>query len=387
MLSLLVGWEVWGSVLRDTPVLRSLHLHRFIVGAHFFGIFLIGIGAGALIRILSLRTSLAVLSVYFMILMLRPAIAERMAMYENAHSWRKNAGVWLESGPQFEQALKLIDTLPRGWVYSGARQTWQDRIMQANYIPPHYFVLARGLNSLGGMLYHAFSLAGDTMFEFSPTRPALYELFGVGSVISPRDWVGPPILSKHGDFGPVSVWTRNPNRLVIGERSFSVCGDLKDAGGFMQRWTASDNIERRQFGQILIGGCSAHPSASGLRNFTGPAPRKQELSGAATLQPVGSVTSEEPWLPWRIEGTVSMQQPGLIVGGTGFHPSWTAKIDGSEATPIWVTPGFLALEVPSGTHRVEFEYVGSRLKVLLFFMALTTLFGSAIWPVLSRRRR
>jgi len=386
MLSLLMGWEVWGSLLRDTPVLRSLHLHRFIVGAHLFGIFLVDIGAGALIRIVSLRTPLAVLSTYLVVVLLRPAFLERMTMYGNAHAWRGNAGVWQESEPEFEKALKFIETLPRGWVYSGAKQTWQDRILQANYIAPHYFVLAHGFNSLGGMLYHAFSLAGDTMFEFSPTRPALYELFGVGSVISPRDWVGPSILSKHGDFGPVSVWTRTPNRLLVGERSFFLCGDLKNAGGFMQRWTASESVERRQFGQILAGGCDAYPTLSPLRNFTGQPPIKLGSGSEPGTQPAGFVTSEEPWLPWSIKGVVSMQRPGIVIGGTGFHPSWSARVNGNEAKPIWVTPGFLAVELPSGTHHVEFEYKGSRLKVFLFIMALATLLAASIQPWLRNQR-
>ena len=69
-----------------------------------------------------------------------------------------------------------------------------------------------------------------------------------------------------------------------------------------------------------------------------------------------------------------------------FHPRWTATVDGQAVAPVLVAPGFLAVNVPAGTHAVELRYRAISGWETAGWMALGAL-GLAVLALLDRRRR
>ncbi|RIL02031.1 MAG: hypothetical protein DCC75_13410, partial [Proteobacteria bacterium] len=69
-------------------------------------------------------------------------------------------------------------------------------------------------------------------------------------------------------------------------------------------------------------------------------------------------------------GKVYLNRPALVILKTNYHPNWRAWINEAPADVLRVTPGFAAIECPSGEHGVTFRYEGSQAKGILFVIGL-----------------
>jgi uncharacterized membrane protein YfhO len=68
-----------------------------------------------------------------------------------------------------------------------------------------------------------------------------------------------------------------------------------------------------------------------------------------------------------------------------YHPNWHVKVDGMEVEKFAVFPFYLAAQVSSGKHIVEFWYEPNGLKVfLLFITPLILIIASVIYIKLRR---
>jgi hypothetical protein len=379
MLSLYAGHEVWGSIFTTLPAVSSLHVHRFAVGFHLYVAALVGVGVGTILRLTQdskralLLVSLIVAGAFY------PAFKERSSMYRNAATLRHSAGEFIKRNDQIGQLVSSLTVLNDGIIYAGASHNWEDQAKQFG-IPPHYFATTAGLPTVGGALYHAFSLAGETLFDFDVRRRAHFQLYGIQTVIAPVSWDGlGGSFSKRSSFGGLAIWDTGMSPLQLGSRSFLLCGNRKQASTFMRRWVQSPLVELGQFGELTLGDC-AGVSGSDLPtvSYDGlpPSPRREAASN-------DNVIATGPYLPWRIEGKVETKAPRLVVAATGFHPNWRVYIDGKASKTTWVTPGFLAAETEAGSHDVRFEYEGSTLKPVLLAASL----GAFLVLAFMRRRQ
>jgi uncharacterized membrane protein YfhO len=57
-----------------------------------------------------------------------------------------------------------------------------------------------------------------------------------------------------------------------------------------------------------------------------------------------------------VGGTITANRPAAVVLKMSAHGRWHATVDGVPAAIAVVAPGFMAVDVPAGTHRVEFTY-------------------------------
>ena len=86
-----------------------------------------------------------------------------------------------------------------------------------------------------------------------------------------------------------------------------------------------------------------------------------------------------------ISGTVNMEMPGIFVLPICYDSGWSVLVDGSPATLLKADAAFLAVELPEGSHTVEFQYTSPGLKVGIIISLLGILFF--ICFVLSLKRR
>jgi hypothetical protein len=333
--SMCAGREVWGWLFDLLPVMKSLHVHRFALAVHLFGIITISVGVGALIRICGRTAPRLTLVLFLFVVVLRPAILERYAMYRDTAARHTECARLVAIDPEFAQLLSALPQLPYGWTYIGSKTSWQRSLVAAGFIPLDLFTVSRGVPTVGGILLHAFSLAGETLFDFDPAVPAHFDLFGIRNVIAPASWQGVADFSRVGVFGRYSLWSRESHMLFVGDDRFAT--RLSYLG---------ETLLVRQFVQ-------------GLR----------ELSGG-----VGRIAEQVMEHPWHFEGTAVMERDGRVLAAVGYHPNWEVTIDGSLMQTQWSLPGFMLVSVPKGTHRIAFHYRGSVLKLYLLLGGLGVIF-------------
>ena len=362
-LSLLVGWEIWGPLFRSTPLLRSLHMHRFIIAVNLFGLFLIAYGCGVLRALIPQRGAPLTIFTVLLLTILSPAIDERISRHSQAESWRSRASVAWNNDSELRGIINTVRALPRAFLHPGHFQTWTNTLKLAGLVPLHELFIGQGIPTVGGLLFHAFSLAGDTMFALSIDTRATLDLFGVGAVVAPPDRKLPDYLTPVSITSRYALYTYPSSRISPIALSFNLKGSREEESRFMQRWVISPLLQAQQFG-VIDGQIPNLPTV----NFKDPAP-----TGFPFIPPAIARISEKYWRSNGIEAEVEMLSDGYVMFKTGYHPSWEARVDGHTVEKIWVTPGFIAIPVAKGSHSVTFEYQGSAARLWLFVGALCAL--------------
>jgi len=83
-------------------------------------------------------------------------------------------------------------------------------------------------------------------------------------------------------------------------------------------------------------------------------------------------------LPARLDLEVSCPEASTVVLKVTYHPNWRVAIDGREGRPFMVSPSFIGLAVPAGTHQVSAEYRSTPLKTALLFLGACTLLAIVV---------
>src|SRR5262249_22658247 len=79
----------------------------------------------------------------------------------------------------------------------------------------------------------------------------------------------------------------------------------------------------------------------------------------------------------RFVSTVVASRAAAVVLSASSHPGWRAYVDGVPVEPFMVAPSFVAVNVPAGTHAVEFRFVPYRHYVWLWLFGVATLIVTA----------
>jgi Bacterial membrane protein YfhO len=88
----------------------------------------------------------------------------------------------------------------------------------------------------------------------------------------------------------------------------------------------------------------------------------------------------------RVEMSVRMEHPGLLVLGDTYYPGWKAAIDGTATSIHPADEALRSVFVPSGRHTVTFRYspASFRIGAATTLLSVLGLFVYALW---ARRRR
>jgi hypothetical protein len=337
------GREIWGFLLNSLPVLANLHVHRFAVGVHFSGVILIGYALATGFRFCARSYATGVLGLFFIFLILRPAYVERSNMYDTAWVRHQYAANEFYGDSALQQVLAKVKTLPYGWIYTGASHNWQSDLKIAGFVPLDVFTTETGMPTAGGILYHAFALAGETLFDFDINNPAHFNLYGITSIIAPYDWKAPLNFSQVMASGKYSLWSRPSARMFIGDSSFIRSENLQGQTNEMRSWVAN------------------------YKTYSIPSDKDSRI----TVQQKN---------PLRVESEVSLIKDELVVISHGFHPNWNIKVDGIETKKEWISPGFIGVMVPQGNHKVSATYEPSKLKPYLVLLSMLIIaFSSFLW--------
>jgi len=92
------------------------------------------------------------------------------------------------------------------------------------------------------------------------------------------------------------------------------------------------------------------------------------------------------YTPQRMIAEVTVSAPAVAVFAEAYYPGWHALVDGQEV-PLYRADYYLrAVEVPSGTHQVEFSFDPVSFKVGAA-VSLASALAAVLAVCLARRRR
>jgi hypothetical protein len=337
------GRPFWGSLLTAVGVLGDMHLHRVLGGAHVFLVLLAGTALAALWTAVSRRSVAA--AVALTAVLLYPVVRERRQyLIKNAEWGDQNLAAQEREGADLEAGIAQAKARP-GRVYAGLSGGWGGSF-RVGYVPV-YAKLATEHVPAVGFLYHSMGLPGDLMVRFDETRPDHYRVFGIGTVIAPADGRPSTASAPVGRFGRFEVRAApGPSYFDLVDAPFAVKVNKRTFYDVNDRWLQSP-WPGRQAHLLLDWGGSGEMS---LPRLDPAAP----LPAPPSAENAGEVLEERDGEIYRAE--VNARRPAFVLFKMTWHPAWTARVDGVARPVVMLSPGFSAVAVDPGRHRVEFSY-------------------------------
>ncbi len=365
--SLLVyfGRPTWGKLADLFPLHDGLLLHRFSAGVDLGAILLIGLGGEWIWRQcakLPAKWSPAIATLSILILMV-PALHERYVYYSSNAQMMHETSSALAADHDAAAIIATLKSLPPARAYAGLRTNWGNDMKWGSL----RFSDLLTFNQIPAVSppYQSLSLNSDLIWRFNDNEAADYKLFNIRYVIAPSN------LKLTTFFAPIKKTPRYTLYQV-------------ESGGYAQfahiaDWKTADS-QRSLFDQNLAWMFSADPAASRFIRWSylgtdpGPGLNPWDLDGTVINENVK---------PGQIDEIVRARHDSTLVFKMTYHPDWHLEIDGREHPGFMVSPSFIGVTVPAGTHVVSANYESNRLKDVLLILApiiiiLTLLFGASL---------
>lgn len=339
-ISLLCGYEAWGWLFEGTPLLGTMHMHRFVVGVQLWGLLLAGYGAE---RVLSLSQYPPVRVLLSAALLAAPVFGQ-LALFERTDERVKLISKQFEADKDVQSLLGALTTRRPGWVYAGSARTWAKQLTVGGYVEVYHPLVAQGVPTMG-MLFHSMAKSGDALFAFDPNQESHYQLFGVHTVVAPSDWSPPSFLTEEARFGRLSL-------LRYERGSLAHCRPLSFRG----------------------------PESAAL--YRGSDLRESYVTCAEQDR-----VSVDEWKSQRVVVRAQLVEERLVVLGLSYHPGWRAQIEERALEVREVAPGFLGIELPAGTHELLLEYRPGQTRSYLLILSCVIVLGSLLSGRLLRRAK
>ena len=203
----LTGFVVWlilyfgrptlGALADILPFHDGLLYHRFIGGVDLFAIVLMGIGGAWAWRLASRirRPWYPVAWAAVMLVLLAPAVAERVGFYADSATWMNETRAALDADAGLRTILDTLKAQPGGGrAYAGLRANWGGQTTVGPYVHLYDMLTFEAIPALSPP-YQALSLTSDFMWSFDDADRGQYDLFDVRYVITPATFTVPPSTS------------------------------------------------------------------------------------------------------------------------------------------------------------------------------------------------
>lgn len=378
-LILFCGRGTFGFIIDRLPGGKDLLLHRFIIGVHFGGILLAGIGASYIAqeaygrarrwrRFKQMRPSVVVAALLVIgLAVLGPAWRER-AHYDNLDAQGIDAQRAYDrtDGADFTDLAHQAAVLGGGRIYAGSPANTGQQLAIGS-VPTYVYLLDDDVDAIGFGL-RTLSLSSDVEVRFNDTSAAQFNLFNVKYVILPADRTPAVPATPLQSAGRWRLWqVETTGYLQVVDTTPAVVADRTNIG----RRTAAF-LNSPQLGQGLV----PVVAFAGSRAATPTDPSGAPLAGSA-----GTVDVQYS-LPDNGEfgGVVNASRPAVVMLKATYDPRWKVTVDGKPAPTQMLAPSFIGVAVPAGQHRIAFRYVAYPDYWLLFTVGALALIALALGP-------
>jgi hypothetical protein len=379
------GRRVVGPVLDRLPGGAHLFLHRYIIGVHFAGLLLAGVGAVWIVRTLwSLAQRLpsgpardplvAVVLCVLVALVLVSPLRNRKQYAGNNRSFI--AGQVVADNTVMRDVVALIDIAKRrndGRIYAGGSNGWGHDFM-VDQIPVYELPVQLDADSMGFYL-RTDSLSSDIEPWFDETNAAQYDLFNLKYVLLPssrKPTVPTKVVATRGDFTLYQVDTSG--YLEVVDTTEPVVANNSNMADVMRPYLSSPAVAELRHPLVAFDGAAT------------PAPSTRDASPIGG--PPGRVLrSAVSFADGRFTGRVEAARPAWVMLKESYSPRWRATVDGKPVPARMLAPSFVGVPVPAGTHVVVFEYHSRSSYSLLFALGVLVLVALVLVPWAWRRYR
>jgi len=345
---------------------------RFLSGVGIFAVLCIGVAADALVgfvrtRILARSKPIpgvvaqgAMLAL--IIVLLAPALAERWNFHAKGHRLIEGTAA-AASDANVAAAVAYAASRP-GRVYAGTRLGWGCEMAVGEDLCVTDRLQARQLRLIGNPM-QSLALSSGLVLNIPEDSAFVYDLYDIRTVLRPIGTVAPPFYTPLVRFGAIGVYAAPSSGIA----QFAAVTERRRTDS--QRELFNGHLE-----WIRRGSPQRHEVIRW--DYHRPA----GVLGPRASCPNGGTFANESFESQQmaVRATCTTTAgPLALVFKSMYHPQWRVWVDGTRAEPYMVSPGYLALDVPAGTHDVVARYVPDRRKLPLLLIGLTVLAASVVF--------
>ena len=385
------GRTTFGSLMVLLPGSRDIFMRRFMMGVQLAGLYMAGVGAVTLVRLVaSARPTGALVAraravrrplvlagggVVVVAAVLAPAWTD-MTSYAtaNAHGVDAQQRGERAQGVQVGRLIAYVRAHGGGRVYAGMPSNWGVDFTVGE-VPVFKYLESKDVDEVGYTLRTA-SLMTDPEYFFDEGNAGDYPLFGVRYLLLPpwhRALVPARPVMSAGDY---RLWVLPGSGYVrVVDTVGSLAADRTNVGRRSVPYLRSSLPGRGWYLTVAYGGAAAAP----------PTALNPDPAGG----PAGRVHAESDDLPdGTVRATVVAHRRAVVVLSASFDPGWRVSVDGRPVRTVMVAPALVAVPVTPGRHRVAFSYGGfGRYPALLAFVAATLVLTAVVALSRTWRRR
>lgn len=393
VLSLLLffGRPTLGAILNLLPLNGSLLFQRYIAGIQLAGLFLAGVGAVTVVRVLgsgvhrysrrfhqllekrwlkSLRVPIAIV---VLVGVLAPAWLA-VQSYESRNSfWMQEQQLSDQTqGAQLNVLLNIIRNNGDGRVYVGLPSNWGYYFRVGSVPVYNYVTQMADIDSVGLTLRTSSLMTGPEAY-FDESNLGDYSTFGVNYLLLPSGHDPPVPAHLVEKSGAYVLWSVNSAGLIqVVDTQSSIAADASNIGA-----------QTRSFLESNLPSDSIYPTIA----FDGKSAATPTLAAGSTASgPAGSVLSlQNDLVQGEASAAVFARRTAVVLLKASYDPGWTVTVDGHPATTEMVAPALVGVTVSPGTHLVVFQYKGYSSYPLLFIVSLITLVAVGVGWIRWRR--
>jgi hypothetical protein len=352
-LLLYFGRPTLGPIIDVLPAHDDLFLHRMIVGVHLAGILLAGVGIAFLARLAVDATKrlgrpvptpvLGVAGVAAAVVLLAPAWTQIRAYDDLDRMWIERQRAAEKTDGADLASLVAMVTPTNDRIYAGGRANWGTGYT-IDDVPAVIELTDLDANGVG-FTGRVPALTEPSEGRFDDTNPAHFELFDVRYEIEPADRPPPPGGTLIGAAGRHRLYSIPTTGLLqVVDTTAPIATTRQGIDAAVGRFLRSDAAGRGEYPLLTM---------EGVQRGTPTLP----ANAPVPTTPAGSVQLVYgPGGDSIVGGTVTANRPAAVVLKMSAHGRWRATVDGAPAPVDVVAPGFMAVDVPTGSHRVEFTY-------------------------------
>jgi hypothetical protein len=384
-LALYSGRRVVGPVIEHLPGGGDLLLHRYIIGVHFAGLLLAGIGAvwafqvvvagaRAVLRVPAGEIIAVALVSALAAVVLLPVLNDRK-QYADVNRFFIDGQVAVDrtAGADLTALIDLAKRRNDGRIYAGGSGNWGAEVKL--YQVPLYQLPAQHDADSVGFYLRTSSLSTNIEPYFNDADPAQYDLFNIKYVVLPdgrQPSVPARAVTRRGIYTLYEVATSG--YLEVVDTTEPVSADRTDMAAVFTPYISSPAVAQLRHPLVRFDGRDVPlPSSSSSQPYAGP-------PGAVDW---ANISLDDG----RFTGQVQASRPAWVMLKESFHKRWTASVDGVPVKPQMLAPSFVGVPVSPGTHLVVFRYRSSSAYPALFAFGALVLVALVVVPVLWRRYR
>lgn len=346
--------------------------YRFVSAVGVFAVLVIGLAGEGIWRVLATRLSTRAALVgpvwtLALLFVLSPALLERWRYYADQHDVVAETRAGISAANGLVDVLAASDTIG-GRIYAGPVTKRACPMLVGPGLCLSDLLNARGHMTMGNPL-QSLSLPAGLVRDMPPDDEAAYNLYDVRAVIVERGRPVPPFFTPAMEAGRYALYR------------VATSGVAQYVGVNDRRATArQDTLYWAQVAWLNDGGARTRQTTRWdyRAALQPPAPRARCANGGRTEREV--VTSQSMEVDVRCDAAAS--DTLAVAFKMAFHPQWQFAVDGTPVQPYMVSPGYPAVDVSRGAHRITAHYRAHPAKLPLLLLGLAALAAALRWPSL-----